>query len=165
MAESSQYMRMLPAMSRWILQGGADALAAAGRSWPCGLPVEGCRARSDGDLHALWLGPEEFLLLAPPDHEPEGLRSALGGMAHSLVDVGHRQVAFEVCGPDSQMLLNAACPLDLHPERFPVGMCTRTVFGKADIVLWRTHPEAFHVEVWRSFLPYCTELLAEQVLD
>lgn len=165
MAESSQYMRMLPAMSRWILQGRADALSAAGHAWAAGLSSEICRARSQDDVHALWLGPEEHLLLAPPDHEPAVLRDALVGVAHSLVDVSHRQLAFEVRGPDCEVLLNAACPLDLHPERFPAGMCTRTVFGKADIVLWRTHLEAFHVEVWRSFLPYCTELLAEQVRD
>lgn len=164
MAESSQYMRMLPAMNRWILQGGADALAAAGRTWPGGLP-EACRARTQGELHALWLGPEEFLLLAPPDHQPDALRNALAGVAHSLVDVGHRQVALEVMGPDCEILLNGACPLDLHPDRFPVDMCTRTVFGKAEIVLWRTHLQTFHVEVWRSFLPYCTDLLAEQIID
>ena len=165
MAESSLYMRMLAPMSRWMLQGGVDALSAAARAWPAGLPSEACRARSQGELHALWLGPEEFLLLAPPDHEPRALREALAGVPHSLVDVGHRQLAFEVCGPDCETLLNCACPLDLNAAQFPVGMCTRTVFGKADIVLWRTRADAFHVEVWRSFLPYCTDLLAEQVRD
>jgi len=38
-------------------------------------------------------------------------------------------------------------------------MCTRTVFAKAEIVLWRTQPEQFHLEVWRSFAPYVWELL------
>jgi glucoamylase len=34
--------------------------------------------------------------------------------------------------------------LDLDIEAFPVDMCTRTVFAKADIVLWRTAPDTFH---------------------
>ena len=59
------------------------------------------------------------------------------------------------------MLLNAGCPLDLDLAAFPVGMCTRTVLAKAEIVLWRTSAEVFHVEVWRSFASYVTEYLAE----
>jgi sarcosine oxidase, subunit gamma len=44
---------------------------------------------------------------------------------------------------------------------FPVGMCTRTVLAKADIVLWRIRDDAFHLEVWRSFAGYVTGLLSE----
>jgi sarcosine oxidase subunit gamma len=40
-------------------------------------------------------------------------------------------------------------------------MCTRTILGKADIVLWRTGAESFHVEVWRSFADYVARFLAE----
>jgi sarcosine oxidase subunit gamma len=40
-------------------------------------------------------------------------------------------------------------------------MCTRTLFEKSEIVLWRTAPDTFHIEVWRSFAPYVTALLAE----
>ena len=49
------------------------------------------------------------------------------------------------------IILNGACPLDLDMSAFPIGMCTRTVLAKADIVLWRIAEDAFHVEVWRSF--------------
>ncbi|MFO1468488.1 MAG: sarcosine oxidase subunit gamma family protein [Steroidobacteraceae bacterium] len=165
MAESSRYLRPLPEQARWILQGGPEALAAAARGWAPGIPREACRALSSGEQHTLWLGPEEFLLLAPVGSGIDGLRTVLEGTPHSLVDVGHRQVAVEVCGNDVETLLAGACPLDLDLAHFPVSMCTRTVFGKADIVLWRTQPQAFHLEVWRSFLPYCTELLAEFVRD
>ena len=40
-------------------------------------------------------------------------------------------------------------------------MCTRTVFAKAPIVLWRTDEDTFHLEVWRSFARYVMQLLAE----
>ena len=39
-------------------------------------------------------------------------------------------------------------------------MCTRTVFAKAQIVLWRTDMERFRVETGRSFAPYVTKILA-----
>jgi sarcosine oxidase subunit gamma len=77
------------------------------------------------------------------------------------VDVSHRQIAFEVTGAHAHLALNAGCPLDLHLESFPVGMCTRTILGKADIILWRTDAIVFHVEVWRSFAEYAAQFLAE----
>ena len=50
--------------------------------------------------------------------------------------------------------------MDLDIGAFPVDMCTRTVFAKADIVLWRTAPDTFRLEIWRSFSDYVTGLLS-----
>ena len=110
------------------------------------------------------MGPDEQLILAAvADGEAVGtqLRAALSALPHSLVDMSHRQLALEVSGTTAQTLLNVGCPLDLHLSAFPVGMCTRTVLGKADIVLWRTGPDSFHVEVWRSFADYVARFLSE----
>jgi sarcosine oxidase subunit gamma len=112
---------------------------------------------------ALWLAPDERLLLVPTDDggEMEGLlQGALAGMTHSLVDTSHAQAAFEVSGAQATTALNTGCPLNLDPPSFPVDMCTRTVFAKAQIVLWRTGPETFRVETGRSFAPYLTQILA-----
>ena len=86
---------------------------------------------------------------------------SLSGMPHALVDVSHRQFALEVSGPHAATILSGACPLDLDIDEFPAGMCTRTVLAKADIVLWRTRGDAFHLEAWRSFSGYVTGLLRE----
>jgi sarcosine oxidase subunit gamma len=66
-----------------------------------------------------------------------------------------------VSGPHAATILSGACPLDLDLSEFPVGMCTRTVLAKGDIVLWRTGEDSFHLEVWRSFSGYVTGLLSE----
>ncbi|HTC44689.1 MAG TPA: sarcosine oxidase subunit gamma family protein [Steroidobacteraceae bacterium] len=147
----------LPPRGRWLLRGGAAVHAAAGAllDWP--LPSQG-RAAGDHEHAALWLGPEEFLLLDPP--QLPVLQAALAPLPHSLVEVSQRQTAFTVSGA-ARLALNAACPLDLDVEVFTVGACTRTVFGKAEVVLWRIAPDIFHVEVWRSFAMYVTQLLAQ----
>jgi heterotetrameric sarcosine oxidase gamma subunit len=47
-------------------------------------------------------------------------------------------------------------------------MGTRTLLGKADIVLWRTAADVFRIEVWRSFAPYvwaCLEEARREHLD
>lgn len=160
---SSPLLRQLPPASRFVLRGDAQVLAAA--SDALGLPRSEsvCRAvRKDGRA-ALWLGPDERLLIGPAEAivEMDGLmQRALAGMPHSVVDVSHAQVAIEVSGGRAATALNAGCPLDLDPAAFPVDMCTRTVFAKAQIVLWRTGPETFRVETARSFAPYVTKVLA-----
>jgi sarcosine oxidase subunit gamma len=44
-------------------------------------------------------------------------------------------------------------------------MCTRTVFGKTEIVPWRRAADGFHVAVARSFAAYVHALLREIALD
>ena len=82
-------------------------------------------------------------------------------LPHSLVDVGHRQVAMAVAGARARELLASGCPLDLDPDAFPVGMCTRTVLAKAEVVLWRRSAEEYHLETGRSFLAYVMGWLRE----
>ncbi len=160
---SSPLLRQLPPALRLVLRGGPDVLAAAADA--VGLPRSEtpCRAvRNDGRA-ALWLGPDERLLLGPADAGPEMrglLQRALAGMPHSLVEISHAQTAFELSGAQAAVALNTGCPLDLAPASFPIDMCTRTVFAKAQVVLWRTGHETFRVETARSFAPYVTKILA-----
>jgi sarcosine oxidase subunit gamma len=150
--------------SRLILRGAASARAAAAEGFGLSLPETACRAATDGNRAALWLGPDEQLLLAP-DGEVESIAAslarALQGQAYSLVDVSHRQVGIGIHGPHAEWLLEAQCPLPLNLRDFPPGMCTRTVFGKAEIVLWRPGEQVFRLEVWRSFSRYVVHLLHE----
>jgi sarcosine oxidase subunit gamma len=151
-----------PPAARFVLRGRPEALAAADTALGFALPREACRASGRGERHALWLGPDEWLILASPI-EAEGLgaslEAAMAGLPHSLVEVSQRQTALTVGGPRAADLLNVGCLLDLDPAAFPVGMCTRTLLAKAEIVLWRTAPDVFHIEVWRSFAPYVWRFL------
>ncbi len=142
---------------RWVLRGGADAASAAGAAFGLGLPTRINRAEVGSDRAALKLGPDEWLLLASG---PVDFGAALAALPHSLVEISDRQVAIPLEGPGAALILNAVMPLDLHLDAFPVGMATRTVFERADITLWRTGEQAFHLEVWRSFAPYVDGLIA-----
>jgi len=159
---ASALVRALPPASRYILRGGPQVMTAAGSALGLTISQVACRAATNGQQAALWLGPDEQLLIAPESADLAAtLQPALRDLPHSLVEVSHRQIALEVIGPHATNVLNAGCPLDLDLSAFPVGMCTRTVLTKAEIVLWRTDETVFHVEVWRSFASYVTELLAE----
>ncbi len=164
----SALSRALAPASRFVLRGGSQALAAAASA--LGLPFSSaaCQAQATADRAALWLGPDERLLLGSvgdADGMWDALEHSLAGLPHSLVEVSHRQTALEVSGTHAEAALNVGCPLDLHPNAFPIGMCTRTVFNKAEIVLWRTAAERFRVEVARSYAAYVSSLLAEAATE
>jgi sarcosine oxidase subunit gamma len=163
---ATSWLKTLPPALRLVLHGDARARALAVPHWGVGFSESACRAIVDGSRATLWLGPDEYLLLDTASGASSGgvfdaLERGLGGAPHALVDISHRQFALELSGSHASAILNGGCPLDLDPGEFPVGMCTRTVFAKADIVLWRTRPDAFHVEVWRSFAGYVGGVLAE----
>ena len=156
---------VLPA-TRFAFHGGAAARTAAHAVWGVAFSEEACRANTLATRATLWMGPDEYLLL---DFEAgamastlfDALEAALADVPHALVDISHRQFAFEMTGPHAATILSGACPLDLDLAQFPVGMCTRTVLAKADITLWRTRADAFHLEFWRSFAGYVTGVLTE----
>jgi sarcosine oxidase subunit gamma len=162
---ATPWMRALPPAMRFILHGDARARAAAAPVWGTAFASQACRAVIQGARATLWLGPDEFLLLAVDDGSEDAaaaaLQSALVDVPHALVNISHRQFALELSGPHAATILSGACPLDLDLREFPVNMCTRTVLSKADIVLWRTREDAFHVEAWRSFSGYVAGLLGE----
>jgi sarcosine oxidase subunit gamma len=162
---NSAWIRELPPAARFIFQGDATARAAAAAIWKVPFSETACRAMSTGTRATLWLGPQEYLLWESPR---PSRNEALGGLAESLlehpcslVDVSHRQVAWEIFGPSAETILAGACPLDLDAAHFPIGMCTRTLLAKADIILWRRQADVFHVETWRSFAPYVVGILHE----
>ena len=167
-ASARDWLRTLPPAARFILQGGETARAVASDAFGVTLPEQACRASSLEDRAALWLGPDEHL--APWSGRgcatiTDRLETALADAAHSLVDISHRQIALEVSGPHASAILSAGCPLDLDITAFPPGMCTRTLLGKADIVLWRTGSAEFRLEVWRSFSGYVAASLREAARD
>jgi sarcosine oxidase subunit gamma len=152
----------LPPATRFVFRGREAAIEAATAAFGLALPRTVCRAAEAAERAALWLGPDEWLLVAP-DGEGEAIAAAFRAIAapHSLVDVSHRNTGLDLSGSEVAAVLNAGCPLDLHLAAFPVGMCTRTLFAKAEVVLWRRAVDRFRLECWRSFAPYVHGVLAD----
>jgi sarcosine oxidase subunit alpha len=108
------------------------------------------RAAVNKNHTALWLGPDEYLVFS---NDPPTIA------ANSIVDVSHRTIGIRITGPRAAWCLNAFCALDL--DTLEENFCTRTLFGKAEIVLWRLNESAFHIETARSYASYVWALLEE----
>ena len=75
---------------------------------PFPLPLEPNTVWEDGPRAALWLGPDEWLVLGPPHAGAEiadELETALADAHRSVVDLSANRVAIELGGPDRFELL------------------------------------------------------------
>jgi sarcosine oxidase subunit gamma len=161
-------LETLPPFARFLFRGPEGAAQAMSEAFGISLPRDACRASVAADRAALWLGPDEWLLLAPAAGlEAIATEAAerIAQLPYSLVDVSDRQLGLRLSGHRAVTVLAGGVALDLDPTAFPVGMCTRTVLAKAEIVLWRTAGETFHIEVWRSFAPYVRGFLREHMRE
>ncbi|MCF6367813.1 sarcosine oxidase subunit gamma family protein [Rhizobium halophilum] len=151
---------------RISLRARSEDVAALSAALGLELPTRPKTSAANNGRTAHWLGPDEWLVIGEGE-KGSGLMAACvaSGVLHSAVDVSHRNTAILVEGAGAAAAINAGCPLDLSLKAFPVGACTRTIFGKVEIVLLRTGEESFRVEVWRSFSDYAYALLAEGALD
>jgi len=117
-----------------------------------------------GETSLQWLGPDEWLVIDQSESDLMAVLSGVSGL-FSATDISHRNTAIIVSGPGAEAALNAGCPQDLSLTRFPVGACSRTVFGKAEVVLLRVTDDTFRMECWRSFADYVGGLLQEAAED
>jgi sarcosine oxidase subunit gamma len=109
----------------------------------------------------LWLGPDEWLVVADPDAAPtiaRELEDALAGQHHSILDVSANRIVFEL--HDGLETLSSDCGLDLHPNRWMPGMCAQTLFGGAQVILHQRDERTTRVFVRPSFARYLTDLFA-----
>lgn len=158
--------RVTPAgpATRLALRAGADAIGTLSLAFGLELPQRPKTSASVAGRRALWLGPDEWLLIDENGADLMGIASGVSAL-HSATDVSHRNTAILVSGPDAAAAIAAACPLDLGTSVFPVGAAARTVLGKIEIVLLRTGEEDYRVECWRSFSSYAFGMLVEGAED
>jgi len=89
-------------------------------------------------LEWLWLGPDEWLVLAEPDAAGEvvaRLEAALEGLHRSIVDVSASRAVLELGGERRLDLLAHGCGLDLHPRSWSEGRCAQTLLGRVPVLL------------------------------
>jgi len=141
--------------------GGALVAAALGFPLP-GVPNT---ASGDGTRTALWLGPDEWLVVGPAGDEAAleaRLADALPREAGSVIGLSANRTVLELRGPHARDVLAAGCALDLHPRAFGPGRCAQTLVARAPVILEQTAEEpTFRLFVRGSLAGY----LADWLLD
>jgi sarcosine oxidase subunit gamma len=136
--------------------------ALLGRA-PYPLPATPNTAWEEGPRAALWLGPDEWLVLGPPGAGADivgELDAALEGSHRSVVDVSANRVALELSGPRAKEVLSKGCAIDLHQRAWQPGMCAQTMLARAPVIL-HERSDTTGILVRPSFADYLVDWLID----
>lgn len=151
-------------VTRLSLRVRPASLDDAGNAFGAALPTKPMSCELGDKRAALWMGPDEWTLLAPEDDLGsvfEAIETGLKDQPHALVDISERSEAIIVSGEKAVWLLNTGIFIDFSLDAFPVGTVSRTIFHKSPVMVWRTGPDTFVVEAWVSFMDYVSRLLVQ----
>jgi sarcosine oxidase subunit gamma len=131
----------------WNVQGDparAAFVASAQQLFAVPLPLVPNTTKRGSGLLVLWLGPRSWLLIeSSPARQSAALtdfavrRDALNAQGGALFDVSASRVAYAIRGPLAATVLAKSCPLDFHPDVFPVGGCAQSLFGRVNALIYR----------------------------
>ncbi|QNS02693.1 sarcosine oxidase subunit gamma [Streptomyces xanthii] len=132
-------IRELPFLTQLTLRAepGTPAAGAVERYLGYTLPGPNT-ARLGAGVEALWLGPDEWLLVADPDRAGElvaGLRAAVGDAFATVTDTSAQRTVLSLSGALLPDVLAHGCALDLAPRSAPEGSCHTTLLAQAGVTL------------------------------
>ncbi len=129
------------------------------------LPVVPNTTASRDDSRALWLGPDEWLVVGPDGQQEtleRALRNGLDGAFGSIVDVSANRTVLEIRGARARELLAHGVPIDLDTRSFGPGRCAQTLLAKAQVIIERRGDDpTFHVYLRQSFASYAADWLLD----
>jgi sarcosine oxidase subunit gamma len=120
----------------------ADALA---NLFGAKIPDVGCTTSSeDGQMRALGLQQDQFWMMfgSAFGQDAHSLVAKLGDVAY-LTDQSDSWVFLRISGAHTIAVLERLCPLDLHPDAFPVGGVARTIMEHMATILVREAEDQF----------------------
>jgi sarcosine oxidase subunit gamma len=145
---------------------GAHAEVGAALGVP--LPEKSCTFTSGDGIDVLWMGPDEYLILATPalSRESAGsleavVRAAIGDAPGAVCDVSAQRTAVTLGGSAVRDVLAHGCSIDLHPAASPPGTCVQTLLARTGIVLLVRESDEFTVLVRQSFADYFAAWLTD----
>ena len=128
----------------------AEAVATAvGTAVPAPLT-----AVFDGARGAVWMAPDELLLLAPLAEAPvmaETLERQLEARHALVADMSHARSLIRLTGSAAPEVLAKGAPVDLREAAFPVGRARRTHLAEIAVGLWHRAPEVWEIACFRSY--------------
>ena len=147
-------LRELPFLAQFAVRSGKP---------PASLPTEPNTVAGDATHAALWLGPDEWLVVGPPGSEPE-LEGKFAAADATTVEVSANRTTLELRGLRARELLEFGCPIDLDPRVFGPGRCAQTLLARANVLIWFVSDEpepVYRVLVRPSFAGYLAAWFAD----
>ena len=148
------------------LRGGIDDLAftnAVKSVTELDLPETPNKVSSVKDWKALWLSPDEWLIVGEKNASElvNSLKEVLVGQHIAINDLSANRTIFELSGPFSHLVLMKSSDVDFHPRVFAPGNCVQTMIAKSQAIVEQVGETEFHIYVRSSFSRYVGGWLVE----
>jgi len=150
------------------LASDASFMKAAKSALGLKLPVKPRTTATAGDVTALWLSIDQWLILCPLGRVAEilaGLRAALAGIHSLAVDVSDMRAIIRIEGDGCREILMKGTSLDLLSAEIVPGFCKRMRFAEIAALLHVMDENVFDVYVFRSYAHYAWDFLCATAKD
>jgi sarcosine oxidase subunit gamma len=131
------------------------------------LPAAVGEVTSSGAHQALWLGPDEWLVVTTTDALAlsDQLAAAVGEDPGLALDVSANRTVLELTGPRARAVLEKGCPVDLHPRSFGPGSAVSTTLARVPVLLWQIGDTSYRLLPRTSFADYVARWLLDAMVE
>ncbi len=137
-------------------------MAAAKQVLGVDLPKAPRTSVAWGDVKALWLSPDQWLILCSRDKAPAlltELTKALEGIHSLAVDVSDMRCVIHLEGDGVRETMMKGCSLDLLSDDYAPGTVRRVRFAEIAALLHVVDENAIDLYVFRSYADYTWDFL------
>ncbi|WP_413332440.1 sarcosine oxidase subunit gamma [Brevibacterium sp. GP-SGM9] len=134
------------------------------------LPRRVGEVTGDGaGLHALWLGPDEFLAVDVSRAQQPGetlvAEAALEGLPGQAVELSANRTILELSGAKAREVLEKSIRADIHPRVFGVGTAIVTQMGPVPIILHHFADHEYRIYPRASFADFAVRWLLDGMAE
>jgi sarcosine oxidase, subunit gamma len=115
-----------------------------------------------GDMKALWLSPDQWLILCPGDKVQKiltELNAAFKGIHSLAVDVSDMRAIIRLEGEHARTTVMKGTSIDLTHGDYPPGTVRRMKFAEVGALLHIIEDDVIEIYVFRSYADYAWEFL------
>lgn len=132
------------------------------------LPSQPNKMAVIGTRRALWLGPDETLLMIEETQLAEfmlSLKATLADTHYAATQLSDALAVFRLGGARHLDVLAKGCALDLHPDSFTSGDCAQSLLSHAAITLAADNDDSLLLFCRTSFSDYICSWLKDAAIE
>ena len=134
----------------------------------CAFPPTANKFTTAGERHAVWLGPDEFMVICEAGKDEElasAIHASFGNRHAAVTNITDALAAFYLKGVAVKQVLAKGCALDLHQNSFASGDAAQTLLSHAAVTIMAVANDEFIVICRTSFASYLHDWIVDAALE
>ena len=134
----------------------------------CTFPPAANKFTTAGERHAVWLGPDEFMIICEAGKDEElasAIHTSFGSLNAAVTNITDALAAFHLKGAAVRRVLAKGCALDLHQNSFTSDDAAQTLLSHAAVTIMALADDEFIVICRTSFASYLHDWFLDAALE